>query len=119
MADRCEVVGGSFFDEVPSGGEAYILQAVIHDWDDERSLSILKSCRRAMGSNGKLILVEPIIPPGNEPSPGKMMDINMMVLAGGLERTETEFRQLFDAAGFKLMNVIPIQPRSIIEGVPV
>ncbi|MCH7620651.1 MAG: methyltransferase [Chloroflexi bacterium] len=119
LAERCEVVGGSFFDEVPSEGEAYFMQAVIHDWDDERSLSILKNCRRAIGNNGKLILVEAIIPSGNEPSPMKMGDINMMVLAGGLERTETEFRQLLDAAGFKLVNIIPIQPRSIIESVPV
>ena len=118
LAERCEVVGGSFFDEVPSGGEAYILQAVIHDWDDERSLTILKNCRRAIGNNGKLIPVDAIIPPGNEPS-RTMQDINMMVLVGGLERTETEFRQLLDAAGFKLANIIPIQPRSIIEALPV
>jgi hypothetical protein len=120
VSDRCEKVAGNFFESVPEGGDAYIMKHIIHDWDDERSLTILRNCHRAMTENGKLLLVEVLIPPGNEPSFGKIMDIEMMLLPGGTERTEAEYRELFAAAGFRLTRVIPTaSPASIIEGVRV
>ena len=120
LTGRCEVVAGDFFVSVPSGGDAYILKNIIHDWDDERALKILQNCHRAMAKNGKLLLVEGVIPPGNEPSFGKLLDLNMLVMAGGCERTEAEYRALFAAAGFTLTNVVPLQSLlgfSVIEGV--
>jgi hypothetical protein len=120
VADRCGKVAGDFFEAVPAGGDAYIMKHIIHDWDDERALTILKNCHRAMTENGKLLLVEVVLPPGNEPSFGKIMDIEMMLLPGGTERTEAEYRALFAAAGFRLTRVVPTQsPASVIEGVRV
>jgi SAM-dependent methyltransferase len=120
LIGRCEVVAEDFFASVPGGGDAYILKNIIHDWDDERALKILQNCHRAMAENGKLLLVEGVIPPGNEPSFGKLVDLNMLVMAGGCERTEAEYRTLFAAAGFKLTNVVPLPSPfsfSVIEGV--
>ena len=119
VGDRCEIIVGDFFEAVPVGGDAYILQAVIHNWDDSPATAILKNCRRAIGSNGRLIIVDSVIPTGNDPFPGKMFDISMMVILGALERTEAEFRQLLELSSFKLNNIIPAQPRSVIEAVPV
>ena len=119
VADRCEIVGGSFFESVPGGADAYILSRVIHDWDDERSVAILKTCRRAMGDGGTLLLVEEVIPPGDTPSFGKLMDLNMLVSPGGEERTEAEYRALYEAAGFTLTQVIPTRSRMhVVEGSP-
>jgi hypothetical protein len=119
VADRCEMVGGSFFDSVPGGADAYILSRVIHDWDDERSVAILENCRRAMGPHGTLLLVEEVIPPGDTPSYGKLMDLNMLVSPGGQERTEAEYRTLFETAGFALTQILPTRSRMhIIEGTP-
>jgi hypothetical protein len=118
LTERCEAVAGDFFESVPAGGDAYIMKHIIHDWDDERSISILKNCHRAMKDEGKLLLVEFVIAPGNEPSLGKLMDINMLILPGGQERTEAEYRELFAAAGFKLTRIVPTEsPISVIEGV--
>ena len=94
------------------------MKHIIHDWDDERSISILRNCHRAMNDEGRLLLVEQVIAPGNEPSLGKLMDINMLILPGGLERTEAEYRELFAAASFRLTKIIPTEsPVSIIEGI--
>jgi hypothetical protein len=120
VANRCEKVAGDFFEEVPAGGDAYIMKHIIHDWDDERALTILKNCHRAMTDGGKLLLVEVVLPPGNEPSFGKIMDMEMMLLPGGMERTEAEYRELFAAAGFQLTRIVPTaSPASLIEGVRV
>ena len=120
VAPRCELVGGDFFESVPGGGDLYIVQRVIHDWEDDRAVVILKNCRHAMKDNERLLVVELVVPPGNTPHPSKLQDIIMLVIEGGLERTEVEFRDLFDAAGFQLTKIIPTQsPFSIIEGVPV
>ncbi|HEX8847727.1 MAG TPA: methyltransferase [Pyrinomonadaceae bacterium] len=117
VADRSEVIAGSFFDSVPAGGDAYLMKHIIHDWDDERATAILKNCHRAMADSGKLLLIEAAVAPGNEPSLGKLMDINMLVLPGGRERTEKEYADLFAAAGFKLTKVTPTEsPVSVIEG---
>jgi len=119
VLDRCEVVGGDMFTEVPSGGDAYVFSRVIHDWDDTRAAAALASCRRAMGPTGTLLVVEEVIPPGNAPAYGKLSDLNMLVGPGGQERTEAEYRALYTAAGFALTQVIPTPSRmSIIVGVP-
>ena len=94
----------------------YTLKAIIHDWDDERSLAILKNCHRAMAPGATLILVDTVIPPGNTPAMGKFIDLIMLVMTGGRERTEEEFRNLLAAAGFTLTRVIPTRsPFSVVE----
>ncbi len=119
VAARCEAVAGDFFQTVPSGGGAYILSHVIHDWDDERSVAILRNCRQAMRKDGKLLLVEEVLPPGNASSFAKLLDLHMLVVTGGRERTEAEYAALFAAAGFRLTKVIPTDSgASVIEGVP-
>lgn len=117
LADRCEVVAGDFFVSVPSGAEAYVLKWIIHDWDEERSVTILKNCHRAMPANGKLILVEAVVPSGSEPHFSKFVDLDMLVMTGGRERTEEEYRMLFEAAGFNLTRIVPTESlMSVIEG---
>lgn len=118
LAQRCEVVAGDFFESVPNGGDAYMLKWIIHDWDDERSVAILKNCHRAMAEGGKLLLIEAVIPHGNEPFLGKFMDLNMLVMNGGRERTAAEYQSLLAAADFRLTKIIPTQSEmSLIEGV--
>jgi hypothetical protein len=120
VAERCELVGGNFFESVPLGGDAHILKWIIHDWDDEKSLVILKNSHRALAENGKLILVEAVVPSGSELHFSKFMDLNMLVMTGGHERTEEEFRRLYEAAGFRLNRIVPTEsPFSVIEGVRV
>ncbi|MDP8931832.1 MAG: methyltransferase, partial [Actinomycetota bacterium] len=123
VAERCELVTGSFFDSVPSGGDAYVLKSVIHDWDDERSRVILDNCRRAMGSGARLLLVERIVPDRLEPSSTHQAvarsDLTMLVALGGKERTEAEFDALLNSAGFQLTWVVPAAIGfSVIEAVP-
>lgn len=118
VAGRCELSAGNFFEAVPAGGDAHILKWIIHDWDDEKSLAILKNCHRSLPDNGKLILVEAVVPAGAEMHFSKFMDLNMMVMTGGRERTEAEFRRLYQAAGFRLNRIVPTEsPFSVIEGV--
>jgi hypothetical protein len=118
IADRCEVISGDFFQSVPSGGDAIIMKWIIHDWNDEQSITIMKNCHRALPENGKLILVEAVVPPGDEMHFAKFIDLNMLVMTGGRERTEEEFRQLYEAAGSRLTRVVPTEsPFSVIEGV--
>jgi hypothetical protein len=122
LADRCEIVGGDFFKEVPSGGDAYLLKHVIHDWNDDRATAILRNCRRAMGAEATLLIVEGVYPSRidqSEESRGAAAnDVNMLVCTGGRQRSEAEFRGLFDAAGFRLMRIVPAQaPVKVIEGV--
>jgi O-methyltransferase domain/Dimerisation domain len=117
LTERCKVVAGSFFEIVPPGADAYLMRHIIHDWDDDESLTILRNCRQALPRGGKLLVVEGIVPPGNEPSLSKFFDLSMMVLPGGMERTEHEYRQLFTAAGFRLTKIVPTRTWvSVIEG---
>ena len=124
VAGRCEVVGGSFFESVPTGGDAYILKYVIHDWDDERSLAILRRCREAMAPGAVLLLVEQVVPErleaGMEARRVTRLDLQMLVLTpGGRERTAGELRSLLQAAGFELRAVNPTASSfSILEAVP-
>lgn len=117
LEGRCQVVAGSFFESVPPGADAYLMRHIMHDWDDDKSLMILRNCRRAMGQGGKLLVVEGVVPSDNEPSVSKFFDLAMMVLPGGMERTEEEYRQLFEAAGFRLTRIVPTRTWvSVIEG---
>lgn len=125
LAGRCEVVAGDFFEGVPAGRDAYILKSVIHDWDDARSLAILKNCHRVMAPQGKLLLVELVLPERIDQSPMSQLiagsDVNMLVNPGGRERTDAEFRSLFEAAGFRLTRILPVEGSlmSVLEGVRV
>lgn len=105
-AGRCDTAAGSFFESVPPGADAYLMKMVLHDWNDEQCLQILKNCHQAMKPGSKLLVLDAVIPEGNEPHPGKFMDINMMAMTGGRERTEKEFASLFGDAGLKLSRVI-------------
>jgi O-methyltransferase domain/Dimerisation domain len=117
--DRCEVVGGDFFTGVTEGADCYVLKGVIHDWSDEHAVKILRSCRRAIRRDGTLLLLERLLKPANQPDPARHMDMNMMVLMAGQERTESEFRALLAEAGFSLTRVIPTRvPWQIIESHP-
>jgi ubiquinone/menaquinone biosynthesis C-methylase UbiE len=117
-AERVEFVDGDFFAEVPEGGDAYIMKHIIHDWDDERALAILKNIKRAMKPDGRVLLVEAIIADGNNQDFGKLLDIEMLVSPGGKERTANEYSELFARAGFKMTRIVPTKsPYSVIEAV--
>jgi hypothetical protein len=119
LDDRVERVTGSFFDSVPEGGDIYLIKRVLHDWDDKTCVSILKNCRRAMSAGGRVLVVDDLVPPGNGPHPSKPLDLYMLVLLPGRERTEREMAALFEEAGLKLARVIPTQASVMIsEGVP-
>jgi hypothetical protein len=119
VADRVEIVPGDFFKSVPAGGDAYIMSHIIHDWSEEQCLQILGHCRKAMSQRGRLLLVEMVLPPGDTPHPGKILDMIMLVVPGGRERTEPEYGQLLAKAGFKLERVVPTaSPVSIVEAHP-
>ena len=116
---RCSFIPGSFFDSVPERAEAYLLCGVLHDWSDEGSVAILRNCRKEIADNARLLIVETIVPSTNAPSFSKLLDINMMVMSSGRERTQSEFQALLDAADFKLTRIIPtLAPQSIIEACP-
>lgn len=117
LQDRCTIDAGSFFERVPAGGDAYIMKHIIHDWDDDRALTILRHIRVAMGAKrGRVLLVESVIPPGNTPDLGKLMDLEMLMMVGGRERTAAEFSDLFTRAGFEMTRIIPTEsPLAIVE----
>jgi hypothetical protein len=115
---NAQAVAGNFFESVPAGGDAYLMRWIIHNWNDEKVSIILRTCHQAMPDDGKLLILESIIPPGNEPSLAKFIDMDMLVMAGGRERTESEYRSLLRANRFELMHVIPTPSLlSIIEAV--
>lgn len=119
VADRVTIESGSFFEGVPKGADAYVLSHVIHDWSEEQCLTILGHCRRAIAPNGRLLIVEMVIPPGDTPHPGKLLDITMLVMPGGQERTPEEYRALLAKAGFRLDRVVPTDSAvSIVDAVP-
>ena len=119
LAARCSALGGSFFESAPSGGDAYLMRHIIHDWDDNLCRQILQNVRQVIPATGRLLVVESVIPPGNEPAFGKLLDLTMLVLPGGMERTEEEFRALFASGGFTLSRIVPTKAEvSIIEGRP-
>jgi cyclopropane fatty-acyl-phospholipid synthase-like methyltransferase len=121
LSNRCEVVSGDFFRSVPSGGDAYILSRVIHDWADEKAGAILKVVRSVLPANGRLLLFETMIRAGNRLSYPLLSDLNMVIRTGGCERSEAEYRALYKTAGFKLTRAIETRSptgMTIIEGKP-
>lgn len=118
LADRIRIEAGSFFESVPVGAEAYILSHVIHDWTPEQCLTILSHCRSAMNPGGHLLLAEMVLPDGDAPHPGKMLDMIMLTIMGGEERTASQYNALLDQAGFRMTRVIPTASLvSIVEAV--
>ena len=118
VATRTEKVSGDFFESVPAGADAYLMKHIIHDWNDEQSVKILQNIRRAMNEDGKVLIAEMVVPDGNEPSPAKGLDLVMLTIEGGKERTAEEYRKLLAAAGLSLSRIIPTRsPFSIIEAV--
>lgn len=116
VAQRVELVAGDFFESVPEGADAYLMKFIIHDWDDERAIKILKNINRAMPAHGRLLLVEMVVPEGNEAHFSKLQDLEMLVSPGGIERTGQEYRELLAGAGFELTRIVPTKtPLSIIE----
>ena len=114
VADRCSFVAGDFFTEVPAGGDLYTMKWILHDWSDEKAAAILRTVHRAMPDHAKLLLAEAVVREGD--TVGRMMDINMMVMCGGKERTEAQWRQLLGDNGFRLARVIALPgPVSLIE----
>lgn len=118
VADRCALVAGNFFESVPVGGDAYLLKWIVHDWDDAHAIAILKNCHQVMPDNSKLLLIEQVISPGNGLPFAQLMDLNMLVMMGGQERTEAEYSSLLQATGFQLTRIIPtLSPVSVIEAI--
>lgn len=116
VADRATAIGGDFFSVVPAGGDVYLLSTVIHGWDDDRAIAILQRVRAAMQAHGRVLIVENVIAPDDEPHPGKLIDLEMLVIAGGRERTEAEYRVLVEAAGLVLTRALPTAASvSIVE----
>ena len=119
LSQRIETATGDFFESVPAG-DGYVMKHIIHDWDDERATTILKNIRRAMtGPEGRLILLETVLQPGNQPDLGKLIDLEMMVMPGGRERSADEFRALLAKSGFTLSKIVPTEsPLAVIEARP-
>jgi hypothetical protein len=105
---RCDVVAGNFFEAVPRGGDAYVLKFILHDWEDESAIAILRACRRSMDRKAKLLIIERLLAPPNEGVEGKFSDLNMLVTAGGRERSRDEFEALLATAGFDLTATAPL-----------
>lgn len=119
LAGRCEVTAGSFFESVPAGGDAYMLSHVVHDWPEEKCLTILRNVRRVIPNDGRLLILEQLIPPGNEPHPSRYIDLILLTITGGTERTADEYATLLARAGFRLTRIVPTAlPVSVIEAVP-
>lgn len=119
VAARCEIIAGSFFESVPAGGDAYLLKTILHDWRDEEALAILRAIAAVIPPQGRLLVIEALLAPGNEYDVGKLLDVNSLVLAGGLDRTAAEYAGLFRAAGFRLQRVIRTSNAlALIEALP-
>jgi hypothetical protein len=117
FVDRCTLASGDMFSSVPLGADAYIMKHIIHDWPDDACIKLLKACRQGVNSGGKLLVVDCVIQPGNDFSPGKFLDLQMLIFPSGRERTEAQFRGLLAAGGWKLSRVIPTAAQdSIVEG---
>ncbi len=115
---RCELAAGDLFDAVPEGGDVYVLKYILHDWPDSQCMRILDNCRRAMASEGRILIIEHLLSAGNRRDWGKLLDINMMVMANGQERTRPEYERLLGGAGLRLQRVIATaSPLSILEAV--
>jgi len=118
LRKRSAVEGGDFFASVPAGADGYVMKYILYDWDDDECTNILTHCREAMAPRGRVLVVEHVIPPGNAANWGKLLDINMLTLTGGRERTKEQFAALFARAGLRLKRVVPTAcPLSVVEAV--
>lgn len=119
LTGRCRIIGGDFFESVPRGNDAYLMKHIIHDWPDDRATTILRNCRNGVNAAGKLLLVEVVIAPGDTGDLAKIIDLEMLVIASGKERTEAEYRQLLAGAGWRLTRIVATKsPAQIIEAEP-
>lgn len=118
IEDRCKTVECDFFEKVPSGSDGYLMSHILHDWSSDQCRMILKNCHKVMKPASKLLVIEMVVPPGNQPSIAKLLDLEMLVTTGGRERTETEFKSLFESSGFKLSRIMPTKENiCVIEGI--
>jgi len=119
ISSRVQIETGDFFKELPRGADAIILKHILHDWDDDSATTILQTCHRALGQQGKVLIVDPVVPPGSTPHYGKLLDLEMLVLTPrGRERTKIEYTELLRGAGFRLSRVVATKgPLSIVEAV--
>ena len=116
---RCSYIAGNFFESIPRGADAYLLCGVVHDWDDNRAITILRNCRTAMKKSGRLLLVDTVVPDTDSRSFSKLLDLNMLVMTEVRERTQAEFCGLLEASGYRLTRIVPtIAPQSVIEALP-
>jgi O-methyltransferase len=118
MDARCQTISGDFFEQIPAGGDAYYMQHIIHDWDDEPALKILGNCRRAMegSADGVLLIVDGVVPQNSEPHMSKLLDLEMLLMPGGRERTEPEWHELMSTGGFEITRIVPMKAaESVIE----
>lgn len=115
VSDRCEVVSGSFFDAVPRGADTYLLKTILHDWDDRRAGKILRAVREAMRPDSTVLVLEALLPPGDEFHIGKLLDVHSLVLAGGLDRSEADYRELFAASGLAAVRIRPTPVLTVLE----
>lgn len=120
LASRCRTVSGDFFKSVPENGDLYVMKNIIHDWDDDKAIAILRNCRKALeagsAKNGRVVLLELVVPEGNVPHMSKIIDIEMLFFPGGRERTEKQYAELFAKAGLRLTRIVPTKaPYSVIE----
>jgi O-methyltransferase domain/Dimerisation domain len=119
LTDRCDVIAGDFFKEVPPNHDVYILAHVLHDWTDAQALPLLRNCRKAIPSHGRLLIVEFVLPQGDTPHPAKLMDLLMLTVTGGVERTAEEFAALLAQANFTIANFIPTSNQQhVVEALP-
>ena len=119
VMERCTLASGDMFSSVPAGADAYIMKHIIHDWPDDRCVQLLEACRKGVNPGGRLLVVDSVIQPGNDFSPSKFLDLQMLIFPSGCERTEKQFRDLFAAAGWRLNRIIPTAAQdSVVEGVP-
>jgi hypothetical protein len=119
LEGRLRIASGDFFADVPAGGDAYLLKHILHDWGDEACLTILGHIRRGLAPGGRVLILEQVIPPGNDPAPAKLLDLNMLVMTeGGRERTPAEYAALLERAGLRLAAITPTpSPISVVEAV--
>lgn len=118
MSDRVRIEEGSFFERVPAGGDAYLMSHIIHDWSEEQCLTILGNCRRAMKPDSRLLIIEFVLPPGDDPHFGKIVDMVMLAIPGGEERTGREYGELLEKAGLRMTRVVPTESEvGIVEAV--
>lgn len=119
LDSRCQLVAGNFFEEAPAGGDLYVLKEILHDWSDEEAIMILRNCRHAMSSQGKVLVSEQLILPGEQGTFAKLLDLHMLMEQRGRERTQEEFGALFEETSLRLNGVIPTHsPHWLLEGIP-